>query len=213
MARPRLFDEAAALDAAIERFWGQGYETTSVRDLAASMGITGASLYNAFGDKRSLYRRALDRYVDQGFGERARRLETQLPPREAIHAFFREIIERSLADPQHRGCMLVNAVTEVAPHDPELQGVVASVLNDIEAFFRRCIEKGRHDGTITREVPADDLARHLLAMLVGVRVLSRARPERGLLEGVVRPAMALLDHGLETGSPGSGTIGPGGLRE
>ena len=54
MARPREFDEATVLEAAMHCFWAQGYEATSVRDLAAQMGITGASLYNAFGDKRSL---------------------------------------------------------------------------------------------------------------------------------------------------------------
>ena len=75
MARPREFDEAAALDAAIQRFWSRGYEGTSVRDLAKSMRITGASLYNAFGDKRSLYRRALDCYVEQSFVAFARRFE------------------------------------------------------------------------------------------------------------------------------------------
>ena len=62
MARPREFDEVTVLEAAMNCFWAQGFESTSVRDLAEEMGITGASLYNAFGDKRSLYRRALAHY-------------------------------------------------------------------------------------------------------------------------------------------------------
>ena len=74
MARPREFDETAVLDAAIQCFWAKGFEATSVRDLADEMGITGASLYNAFGDKRALYRRALDQYVAGSLGERVRRL-------------------------------------------------------------------------------------------------------------------------------------------
>ena len=64
MARPREFDEAAVLDAAMDCFWRNGYEATSVRDLAAHMGITGASLYNAFGgkvDSRRLMRSRIDR--------------------------------------------------------------------------------------------------------------------------------------------------------
>ena len=59
MARPREFDEDAVLDAAAHQFWIYGYKATSVRDLARGMGITGASLFNAFGDKRSLFERAL----------------------------------------------------------------------------------------------------------------------------------------------------------
>ena len=82
MARPREFEDHV-LDAAIQCFWAHGYEATSVRDLADSMGIGGASLYNAFGDKRSLFRRALDRYADQSFRDRVKRLEG-LAPRQAI---------------------------------------------------------------------------------------------------------------------------------
>jgi AcrR family transcriptional regulator len=90
----------------LQCFWSRGYEATSIRDLAAKMGITGASLYNAFSDKRSLYRRALDHYVEQSFGDRVGRFEG-LAPRQAIGAFFDEIIERSLSDEQRKGCMLV----------------------------------------------------------------------------------------------------------
>ena len=39
MARPREFEETVVLDAAMNRFWAQGYELTSVRDLAASMAL------------------------------------------------------------------------------------------------------------------------------------------------------------------------------
>lgn len=192
MARPREFDEGAVLDAAIQCFWARGYEATSVRDLIERTGITGASLYNAFGDKRALYHKALDHYVDQSVADRIRRCEG-LAPRQAIGAFFAEIIQRSLADRERKGCMLVNAALDVAPHDAEFQRIVAGVLIQIEAFFRRCIEAGQADGTITRSQTAADLARHLLGVLMGVRVLARVRPERALLEGVVGPAFALLD--------------------
>ncbi|RDJ23178.1 TetR/AcrR family transcriptional regulator [Bosea caraganae] len=193
MARPREFEEVAVLDAAVQRFWSHGYEASSMRDLASAMGITGASLYNAFGDKRSLYRRALDRYVESTVAERVSRLEGLLPPRRAIEGFFDEVIERSLSDPQRKGCMLVNSALELAPHDPEFRDAVAEVTDRIEAFFRRCAVAGQRDGTITTAQTADDLARHLLAVLFGLRALSRVRPERALLEGLVRPAYALLD--------------------
>ena len=196
MARPREFDERAVLDAAVQCFWARGYEATSVRDLAQGMGLTSASLYNAFGDKRSLYRRALDHYVEEGFADRVRRFEGVLPPRQAIEAFFDEILERSLNDPQHKGCMLVNSALEASPDDPDFQRAVAAVLIQIEAFFRRCVLAGQHRGALTCAQPADDLARLLLGILLGVRVLARTRPERELLEGMVRPALTLLDSHL-----------------
>jgi TetR/AcrR family transcriptional repressor of nem operon len=194
MARPREFDELSVLDAAVQCFWARGYEATSIRDLAGKMNITTASLYNAFGDKRSLYRRALDHYVEQSFGDRVGRFETRLPPREAIGAFFSEIIEKSLEDPQRKGCMLVNSALEVAPHDPEFQRVIANILVQVEDFFFRCITAGQCARTITCTQSAEDLARLCLSLLVGIRVLVRARPERDLLEGIVRPMLAMLDH-------------------
>jgi TetR/AcrR family transcriptional regulator, transcriptional repressor for nem operon len=196
MARPREFDEAAVLDAAIERFWQSGYEATSVRDLADEMNIAGASLYNAFGDKRSLYERALNRYLDQTFRERIRRLEPSLPPREAIVAFLQEIVKRSLADKQRRGCMLVNSAIESAPHDSKFFDIVAIFLDEVERFFFRCVSNGQKDGTITRAYSAEDLSRSLLGALLGIRVLARVRPERKLLEGLLRPILGLLDDTL-----------------
>jgi TetR/AcrR family transcriptional repressor of nem operon len=194
MARPREFDEEAVLDAAVECFWARGYDATSVRDLIEKTGLTGASLYNAFGDKRSLYQKALDHYVDQSVADRIRRCEV-LAPRQAIGEFFAEIVERSLRDRERKGCMLVNAALEVAPHDPGFQRIVAEVLIQIEGFFRRCVEAGQADGTLTRSQAPERLARHLLGVLLGVRVLARVRPERTQLEGIVGSAFALLDTG------------------
>ena len=193
MARPREFDEEAVLDAAVQCFWAHGYEATSVRDLIEKTGITGASLYNAFGDKRALYQRALDHYVEDSVVDRIRRCEA-LAPREAIGAFFAEIVRRSLDDHQHKGCMLVNAALDVAPNDPGFQTIVAAVLIRVEEFFLGRIEAGQVDRTITRSLAAKTLARHLLGVLMGVRVLARVRPERALLEGVVSGALALLDR-------------------
>ena len=193
MARPREFNEEAVLDAAVQCFWAHGYEATSVRDLIEKTGITGASLYNAFGDKRALYQRALDHYVEDSVLDRIRRCEA-LAPREAIGAFFAEIVRRSLDDHQHKGCMLVNAALDVMPSDPGFQRILAAVLIRVEEFFLARIEAGQVNRTITRSLAAKTLARHLLGVLMGVRVLARVRPERALLEGVVSGALALLDR-------------------
>lgn len=192
MGRPRQFDETLVLDAAMSCFWTKGYENTSVRDLAQSMQITGASLYNAFGDKLALYRRALDRYLQTSVQERIERLETTLAPLAALRAFLDEVIERSMADPSHRGCMLVNAALEMAPRDAGVRDVVARELSSIEAFFRRCVEAGQMDGSIDSNQPAAGTAMMLLSVLVGIRVLARVRPDRTVLEGAARTALATL---------------------
>lgn len=192
MARPREFDKDEVLDAAMLHFWQFGFEATSIKDLAGEMGMSVASIYNAFGDKRALFHRALDHYVDRSFEDRLSRMEGHLAPREALETFFREVVERSLEDPARKGCMLINSALEMAPHDEEFRSVVSLVLSRVESFFHRCIQAGQRDGTITDAQPARDLARMLIAVHIGLRVMARSRPERAQLEGMVRPALAFL---------------------
>jgi TetR/AcrR family transcriptional regulator, transcriptional repressor for nem operon len=186
MARPREFDEVTALEAAIECFWHRGYEATSVRDLADKMGISGPSLYNAYGDKRALFAQALDHYVDHSARALIKRLESSLPPRQAVRRFIEEIIERSVNDRERRGCFLINTALEVAPHDKQLGALIA----EIEAFFYRSIKAAQAEGAIRQDRVAKDLARLLLGVLLGIRVLARSKPERALLEGVAPCARA-----------------------
>ena len=193
MGRPRGFNETAALEAALECFWQRGYKATSMRELAASMGPTAPSLYNAFGDKQALYALALERYLDRTTRDRLRRYETSLPPKQAIHQFFGEIIDHSVNDRDRKGCFLVNCALDVAPHQSELGALIAAQFAEIEAFFRRYILAARSDRTAPRGINANDVARRMLGALLGIRVLARSAPNRPLLEGVVRPALAMLD--------------------
>ena len=193
MARPREFNEADAVQSAMNCFWQRGYEATSMRDLGASMGMSAPSLYNAFGDKQRLFARALERYLDCNARDLVHRLESSLPPKEAIQQFFAEIIDHSINDRERKGCFLVNSALEVAPHQRELGAVIAKQFGEIEAFFKRCILAAQADGTTPRGLDASDTARLLLGVLLGVRVLARSAPNRSLIEGVVRPALALLD--------------------
>ncbi|WP_377805217.1 TetR/AcrR family transcriptional regulator [Azospirillum sp. A29] len=192
MARPRKFDETAVLDAAVDRFWTQGFEATSTRELAESMQMTLASMHNAFGDKRALFRRSLEHYLDGSLRARIARHEAAASPAAAIAGFLRESIERSLGDGCRRGCLLVNSALEVTPADPEMRDYLNAELATIEDFFRRCIVKGRQSGEIPTGIDAEDAARLLFSCLLGIRVLARVRPERSLLEGAARAALATL---------------------
>jgi TetR/AcrR family transcriptional repressor of nem operon len=91
--------------------------------------------------------------------------------------------------------MLVNAALEVAPIDAELQKIVADEMVFIERFFQRCVAAGQQDGTITSKLPADELAKVLLSVLLGVRVLARTRPQRLVLESAAYGALSLLKSG------------------
>jgi TetR/AcrR family transcriptional repressor of nem operon len=190
MARPRSFDEDSALDAATTLFWLHGYDAASVRDLGATMGLGAASLYNAFGGKRALFRRCLDRYLDGGLRARTARLERDLPPRKAIETFLREILALSRLD--RRGCLMVNSMVEAAGSDGDIGTVLREGLAELERFFSRCLQAGQRDGSIAGDGSPADIARLLVAAVMGLRILARARASPALLEGATRQALALL---------------------
>jgi TetR/AcrR family transcriptional regulator, transcriptional repressor for nem operon len=192
MARPREFDETAVLNAATELFWSRGFEAASSRELADRMGLTTASLYNAYSDKRTLYRQVLERYASDALGWCGESLAGDKPAFEAFQAFFSALAREGTADPHRKGCLIVNAGLETAPHDPEFKAIVAGVFRRLERMFRDCVVRGQAEGSVTRAQSADDLARVLLGVMLGMRVLARTRPERALLEGVARTATEML---------------------
>jgi TetR/AcrR family transcriptional regulator, transcriptional repressor for nem operon len=174
-------------------FWAAGYAATSVRDLGDAMGLGAASLYNAFGDKRTLFTQCLDRYLDANMRARITRVEKTLPPRQAIATFLTEIVERSLES--RLGYLLANAAQEVAPHDPDIADVVAERMGELEAFIRRCVVAAQNDDSISPDIDPVDAARLLLTTVT--RVLARGYPNRAVLESTARQALSLL------GEPGS----------
>lgn len=192
MGRHKQFDEDEVLDAAGELFWAKGYGATSTRDLARGTGLTSTSMYHTFGDKRAMYLRVLNRYLDKTLRARLRRLSRHAP-RKAIATFLKEMAQASLSDELHRGCMLVNTAIEATADDLELQQIVAEETRLIEAFFLKHVHEGQAQGEIDRSKDPLDLSRALLSVLMGMRVLARIRPEKPLLEGLVRPALSMLD--------------------
>ncbi|MGC8537038.1 MAG: TetR/AcrR family transcriptional regulator [Rhizomicrobium sp.] len=192
MARPREFDESAVLDAATHLFWNRGFEASSIRDLADRMGMTAASIYNAYGDKRALYKRVLERYATDALGSCAIGLTRGASGMEAIESFFLMLANATASDPDRKGCLVVNAGVESAPHDAEFNQIVVDVFRQLEALFRDCASRGQIDGSVTRAQSAEDIARLLLGTMLGLRVLARTRPEPALLTGVARATTALL---------------------
>ena len=192
MGRPREFDEDTVLEAAMQRFWNNGYEATSMRDLADRTGMTTPSLYNAFGDKRAIYRLVLDRYVRLALETCSAIFGGDDPPLRALERYFDATVEEALADTLHKWCFVVNTALEVAAHDQDFRDVVTGVFEKIEKYVRDCVAAGQRDGSILTSQPPADIARLALSIVLGLRVLARTNPDRALLTGVIRPFFALL---------------------
>lgn len=188
MGRTRTFDPDAALDSAMRVFWARGYEQTSIEDIVAETGVNRASLYGTFGDKKAIFVRAFDRYVRDGA---VKRLDAATEPgsiRPALEDLFDHLVTRSL-DGRCAGCMITNTVAEFGSRDPEVLAQARQALAGIENALDRCLRRGQAMGEVPPDADIRARARHLLAAMQGLQVLSKVNPDRKALQQIAERAV------------------------
>lgn len=194
MARTKEFDPDAALQSALELFWRRGYEATSMSDLVAHLGVGRASLYATFGNKRELYLKALERYEQARLPEMVRELSRPGPALPGVRALVRRYADEAAADgPRRLGCFVTNTAAELAPHDLAAARQVERNWDHLESVLHSALVRARAQG----ELPADRdplaLARMLLVLLQGLRVVGKASADPGRARDAAEQALALLD--------------------
>jgi AcrR family transcriptional regulator len=178
--RPRSFDRDQALDRAIDAFWENGYEATSIADLTDALGIKPPSLYAAFGDKRALFDEAVAHYADNLFAAMDESLG--LPEIEAaIRALLRGAAEHYTGEGHPHGCLVMS--------EPLLAGQRRKAKARIAERVRRAVDEGE----LAESVDPDGVAEFVESVLFGMSAQARdgAQLER-LLEVADRAAVASL---------------------
>lgn len=193
MARPRGFEREAALEQAMRLFWARGYAAVSIQDVVEATGINRASLYAAFGDKRALFREAIEHYLANVSAARLNRLEQPGSAKAAIHGYFEELVAFTLGAGRRLGCLLTNTAVELAPHDEAMGGRLRASFAKVEDAFARAIRRGQAEGDIPAQKDPRALARFLLNAVQGLRVTGRVAPRRAALHDIVTVTLAALD--------------------
>lgn len=174
MARPREFDYDDVLNAAMQAFWARGYEATSVQDLMDATGLQKGSLYKAFGDKHSLFLKALDAYLRRMTEDDLVLLRKDLAPHEALSAFLHQGIDMmSGEDGAQCGCFAINTVVELAPHDPEVQRLLFVDYQRRLDAITDIIVRGQASGAFRADAPPRQLATTFLTSVFGMILLLR----------------------------------------
>ncbi len=193
MARPREFDTDDALARAMGVFWAKGYEAASLDELCEATDLNRSSLYGAFGDKRALYLRALQRYGEEGRARIAAAL-AQPPLRKALAAFVGQLIDDIVAGPGRRGCFIGNCAAELARLDRKAATRVRASLERIEATFREALGAAKARGELAADSDVVATARFLTAGMQGLRLVGKTNPDRAALEDIARVMLRCLDH-------------------
>ncbi len=194
--RKRQFDRQEVVERAAKLFWEQGYEATGMTELVEHLGIGRQSLYNTFGDKRSLYLETLHFYFD-GRVRLAREIFERPGPRlERLGELLLAIVEADTAC-GHPGCLLGNTVAEFGARDSEIEETLGQFLDGFRGLMEDLLEEGKKAGELDQEASPADLARSLLVMSQGLLLLNKNKRLRdsGVGEAVLRTAMAMLGPG------------------
>ena len=200
MARPRTFDRDEVLDRAVELFWSQGYERTSIQDLVDSMGIQRGSLYAAFGDKKHLFLEALDRY-EQTFRQEMKRLfDAPSGAREGIRAVFERVLNECSCDDGYKGCFMTNTAVALSDKDEDTMRRIHVNLKHMEDVFCEALERDETASRFADHEPRR-LARFLTNSLQGLRVLSRCRAESDVLRDTIEVTLSILEPTSRTVEP------------
>ncbi len=177
-------------------FWANGYESTSTRDLCEALGLDRSSVYNAFTNKRELFKRALTRYIDATTADQLRILDDHtLPAIERIRALFAGILRTEAAnrrDGYGLGCLTVNTTMELAGRDPEIALMLDRDTGRRVAGLSAVIESGQRAGDIGSARDPADLARFVNAVIAGIRVAAQGGAGDATIEAIAATAMDAL---------------------
>ncbi|MCF6264193.1 MAG: TetR/AcrR family transcriptional regulator [Xanthomonadales bacterium] len=125
VGRPRKFNPDDIVRIAIDVFWKKGYEQTSVADLLKATGLHKGSLYQTFGDKKTLFKAALNTYYEDIYTKHKNIINSEPDPLIGLKKSFKEVLSYSgtMGDQSNRGCMVVNAIVETVPNDAEIKAL------------------------------------------------------------------------------------------
>ena len=191
MPRAKEFDESEVLDQALEVFRVRGFKHTSFEDLTQGLGVSRQSIYDTYGDKNALFHAALRRYLERGLEFVGRKLDDRSPIREVL-AGLSEGMNSNNCGKSSPGCLMVNSMVELAPHDAEVRALAQKHARGVEGLLASRIGIAQREGEIDKAKDPVALARFFYHTMLGLGVASRALGERDSLRDSVRMALQVL---------------------
>lgn len=193
MARTKQFDEEEVLNRALELFWKQGYNATSMQDLVSHLGINRASLYDTYVGKRELFNRAFENYRLHNAQRISDFLNQHNSVKQGLFKLFESTINESVSDIDKKGCFVTNTTTELLPGDDEIHVILLENKILFEGIFEEYVNRGMKSGEIDSSKDAKSIAGFLFMLNNGLRVTAKVNPDKSELESIIKSALTVLD--------------------
>jgi TetR/AcrR family transcriptional regulator, transcriptional repressor for nem operon len=191
MARLREFDTEQVMEAVINAFWERGYEATSLADLMEVTGLKKGSIYKAFGDKHSLFLKALQSYLDRLYSL-TREVLNDVEPETAIANWFELLSDTAVNSGVNKGCFAINSTMEMAPHDSDVAKMLEYQYFRIGKLLEKAIAQGQEAKVFRQDLSSGQLTQMLLVTANGILASSRAAFLRSDLPQVTTSVLAML---------------------
>jgi TetR/AcrR family transcriptional regulator, transcriptional repressor for nem operon len=146
--------------------------------------LSRSSLYNTFGDKRTLFLDALTLYSEQVMSRTARTLKEAPSPTAGIQMLFDQLTAGVGTETGAMGCFMVNSVAELVPYDPDVTGIAAAYDKELQQLLTEALTQGALQGTVTRKQPPEQLAAYVFNALQGIRILIKSGATRKQVEAI-----------------------------
>lgn len=177
MPRTKEFDPNITLTKALEVFWTKGYDGTSMQDLVDHLGISRASMYSTYGDKRSLFLAAFKLYRERGLAFIREYFSTQGSVKAGLKGLFVRTMEDSLKGGR-KGCFNVNTTCSIQPGDEVILRAVKDHRQLLEKEFAQFLQQGVDSGEIVSSGDIKVLASMLVTYYHGLTVITKIQHGR-----------------------------------
>lgn len=191
--RPREFDMGKALDKAVKIFCERGYHATSISDLTSAMELTSGSVYKAFKDKRAVFLAAFDHYKAERDAQLRAEINKGCNGRERLRNALIFFAESSHGVQGQLGCLVISGAADLATFDAEIGQRVTGALTRSETMLNKLILEGQADSSISPELDSQDIARLMLCVLQGMRVIGKTGRSKQDMQAVANAALKCLN--------------------
>jgi AcrR family transcriptional regulator len=172
--RPLSFDPTAALDAAIDLFWAKGYERSDVDSVARVLGVTKPSLYRMFGDKPSLFLKALQRYGETRESAVLQQFQATSDIGEAVCSFLEASVNAATTTGKPTGCLIACVASGLAEENTDVRSFYARALIQLTDSLTERFESEIAAGRLPPDPSARARGRILADIVQGLALRARA---------------------------------------
>lgn len=187
----KQFDQDGALKNALDVFWVNGFEATSMQDLVSAMGVNRASMYQTYGNKGELFIAALDQYIDTSLVMLKEALEVPGSPLDNLSMLFKRLLAHS-AENNMSGCLMGNTAVELGPHNPAAAEKVRHFWNQFEALLKNTLDSAVESNELDQHTDTEKFATFINSTFQGLLVKTKVSVDKNKIINDIDTLIGLI---------------------